>query len=690
MLAKVLEFDFPLEKKYDWKRILPWFIGAVVLLIVGSIVWNVILLRNPGSASASAPADGSAATPAKISIHNIQYVIDITKTFMSRYWHFYLVQFVLLVFTIPISMITVPAISSKFSTVQNSSKATWQSKLGVWHIFLIALLLSFLLKIVRSYLREMMMPRATAMISAELFDRYLRNYETAFSETDEGVGDVLYTLRQATEDTAWIMVFWITDVMLIVVMLFTLTLYFCTVRIRFGMIAFGFSLAIIATGVVYNMSITQKVIRYFNSERKILSRGEQYIVNAGTITAFNARREMRPDIEHYTDDLIELRRDFSNTETGFYTAWRVIIFLFFAFILYACLKETGLSRTGMQTLMTVLFILFYRLLDMSADLIDMNWRFASVLNIYASDLFNESKSQREDSMKTPVMEVGPDSALEIKDVSFHYDEAKARAGRAHVAEQESGGSSGSSSGGSSGSSNGSSSGPPVPTIKPFSMRLQPGQRVVIKGKSGSGKSTLLKLLAGFETPTTGEIRLGTGTTASVTREAWRTHVLFVSQKWSLFNGTILDNMVIGTGVRGVAAGEMQAFLNQFGLEAVISDVTQHVGNSASTGGGQMSGGMGKLIVLCRALLRVMPEEIFRSFFKHAERTHTQPRVVLFDEPLAALDAATRQKVSRLLRTACAKDAILLFIMHNDEMDEQAEVYEIVEGEIARAFTGRRS
>lgn len=678
MLAKVLEFDFSLETCCNWKRILPWFIAAIVVLIVGSIVWNVILLKNSPEADGS---DGSAATPAKISIHNIQYVIDITKTFMSRYWHFYLVQFLLLLFTIPISMITVPAISSKFSSVQNSGKATWQSKLGVWHIFLIALLVSFLLKIVRSYLREMMMPRATAMISAELFDRYLRNYETAFSETDEGVGDVLYTLRQATEDTAWIMVFWITDVMLIVVMLFTLTLYFCTVRIKFGMIALGFSLAIIATGVVYNMSITQKVIRYFNSERKILSRGEQYIVNAGTITAFNARREMRPDIEHYTDDLIELRRDFSNTETGFYTAWRVIIFLFFAFILYACLKETGISRTGMQTLMTVLFILFYRLLDMSADLIDMNWRFASVLNIYASDLFNESKSTREDSMKTPVMEVGPESPLEIDNVSFRYDEAKARAGRAHAREPEEV---------EEAEEAKEEPATSAPTIKPFSMRLLPGKRVVIKGKSGSGKSTLLKLLAGFETPTTGEIRLGTGTSASVTREAWRTHVLFVSQKWSLFNGTILDNMLIGTGVRNVSAEEMQAFLDQFGLEAVIADVTQHVGNSASTGGGQMSGGMGKLIVLCRALLRVMPEETFRSFFRHAQRTHAQPHVVLFDEPLAALDAATRQKVSRLLRTACARDAIILYIMHNDEMDAQAEVYEIVEGEIQAMITRRRS
>jgi len=53
-------------------------------------------------------------------------------------------------------------------------------------------------------------------------------------------------------------------------------------------------------------------------------------------------------------------------------------------------------------------------------------------------------------------------------------------------------------------------------------------------------------------------------------------------------------------------------------------------------------------------------------------------VILFDEPLAALDAVTRQKVSR---TACPKTAITLFIMHNDEMDSGCTVYEMSQGEL---------
>jgi ABC-type transport system involved in cytochrome bd biosynthesis fused ATPase/permease subunit len=305
----------------------------------------------------------------------------------------------------------------------------------------------------------------------------------------------------------------------------------------------------------------------------------------------------------------------------------------------------------------------------------MNWRFASVLNIYASDLFNESKATKEDSERNASMTVSQQTPLEIDGLSFQYDVDFVNIVKPQpqdfvkpqvedeVVEDEQ---------------------VPVPAgmvIHPLSLRLDPGQRVVIKGKSGSGKSTLLKLLSGFETPTAGEIRLGTGTTASVTRETWRRHVLMVSQKWSLFNGTILDNMIIGTGVHGISAEEMQTFLKQFGLDSVIPDVSQQAGKSASTGGGQMSGGMGKLIVLCRAFLRILPDEMFSTFFRKAKRTHPLPHVILFDEPLAALDAVTRQKVSRLLRTACPKTAITLFIMHNDEMDSGCTVYEMSQGEL---------
>lgn len=668
-----MDFLDRFRESVNWSRVFPWFVTTLIIGIAASIVWNVSLMK----------VERTVERTDKVSTSNIKYAAQVAGKFAKEHWGYYVVQGVLILAAVPVFTILLSSVSSRFTEVQ-SKAGNANGKLGAWHIFVFVLIFSMTLRVLRSHLREMTVPKATAMISSELFDRFLRNYETSHSETDEGLGDVLYTIRQVTEDLTWVVTYWFTDVITVIVMLGVLTIYMATVRLRFGIASFIFSIAIIAVGILFNIRIVQKVIRFFNSERKILSRGEQYVVNAATITAFNARTDIQPDLQNYTDNLVRMRQDFTNTETGYYTIWRVLIVCFFAFIMYSLIRGkkagqggaiAGLDRSSMQTLMTVLFLLLYWLLDISGDMIDMTWRIASVVNIYSSDLFNESKSSVEDSKRDAAMDVGPESTFEVKDMGFRYDEVLARAGRAteeearEIMEEEDG-----------------DHGVREPwTIVPFSLSAKPADMIVIKGKSGAGKSTLLKLMSGFETPTTGQITLGNGVSSNVRRSVWRKHVLFVSQKWSLFNGSILENIIIGSGVSGIDNKQMNAFVKHFGLDAIIPDVSQQVGNSASTGGGQMSGGMGKLIVLFRAFLRIMPQETMHTFFPNALRRHPIPHVVLFDEPLSALDENSRAKIARLIRTAKPQTSITFFIMHNDDMDKYAtRILEIQNGKLIQS------
>jgi ABC-type transport system involved in cytochrome bd biosynthesis fused ATPase/permease subunit len=159
------------------------------------------------------------------------------------------------------------------------------------------------------------------------------------------------------------------------------------------------------------------------------------------------------------------------------------------------------------------------------------------------------------------------------------------------------------------------------------------------------------------------------------KKAWREKVLYVSQKWGLFQGTILDNILLGSGVSHISAHSMQSFVNAYKLNDVIPCVGARVGNSASTGGGSMSGGMGKVIVILRACLRVMPESMFRKHFgSKPRRTMSRPCVVLFDEPLAALDKGSRLHAKDLIAdvtTATDNSLISFVIMHSDDMDDIA-------------------
>jgi ABC-type multidrug transport system fused ATPase/permease subunit len=665
----------------NWARTMPIAVAVLAAILLATVVWNALILAakpagNGQQAEPQPEQDSAPATP-----RYPEYLLDIARRFAATHWGYYASQTALIAVTVPIAVITVAKVSAEFTDAQSSAKLKWPSKLGAWQVLVAVLLVSFALRVARTTMREMVIPRATALISAALFDRYLRNFEAADTETDEGVGDVLYTLRQVTEDITWIVVVWITDVVSIVVMLAVLALYLGTVSTRLGLAGLAFALLVIGVGAAYNVRIVQKVIDFMNAERDIMGRGEQYVVNAATIAAYNARAEIGPDLAGFTDRLVKMRRDFTRAETGFSTAWRVLMLVFFAFVAYWCLRAGNrVDRTRMQTIITVLFLMLYWLLDLGADLVDMAWRFASVVNPYAMRLFNTSPQAAQDAARAAAMDPPEHAALQLQDVGFRYPPKPKQARRAGAAQGEE-----DEQGEPREPRQGEPREPETPpdwTIHPFSLAAEPGQRIVIKGGSGSGKSTLFKLLAGFETPTTGHIRLGDLDCADVTRRAWREHVLFVSQKWALFNGSVLDNMVLATGVRGVRPEAMNAYLRRYGLEAVIEDVGQQVGSSASTGGGQMSGGMGKVITLCRAALRAMPDDELQRHFPGAQRTHPRPRVVLFDEPLAALDEDSRAKAVRLMADVVAAPCISLYIMHNDDLDAHASrVLHIADGRL---------
>jgi ABC-type multidrug transport system fused ATPase/permease subunit len=647
----------------------PPIVAVAILAIIIIPIAIGIIARAAGTHTKATRAGADAAA------HTQAYFAHIAKEFASKYWQYYAVQILLIVITVPIAVVLTAKVSANFTDAQASKKLPWANKRRAWLILVAVLLVSFLLRTVRTTLREMIIPRATSLISAALFDRYLRNVEAATTEADEGVGDVLYTMRQVTEDISWIVVVWTTDVVSIAVMLAVLSIYLASVSIKLGLIGLAFSAVVIVVGALYNIHIVQKVIEFMNAERDIMARGEQYVVNAATIAAYSARADIGPDLAGFTERLVKQRTAFTRAETSFNGAWRTLMLLFFAFVAYACLKASrNVSRNRMQTIITVLFLMLYWLLDLGADLVDMAWRFASVLNPYAMRLFNTSPEAAADEDRQQTMDVPAGAILQMRDVGFMYPAAQEPAEREE--EGEDGATAKTANGGRS------SLAPRPWAIQPFSLTASPGERIVIKGGSGSGKSTLFKLLAAFETPTQGEIRLGNGTSTDVARRTWRQHVLLVSQKWALFEGSILENMAIATGVHGVTPDQMNAYLRRYQLQEIIADVDQQVGSSAATGGGQMSGGMGKVIALARAALRIMPDQAFEAHFPGATRANPRPQVVLFDEPLAALDQESRAKVLRMITDIVTGPCITLYIMHNDDLDQHASrVIHIAEGKL---------
>jgi molybdate transport system ATP-binding protein len=198
--------------------------------------------------------------------------------------------------------------------------------------------------------------------------------------------------------------------------------------------------------------------------------------------------------------------------------------------------------------------------------------------------------------------------------------------------------------------------------------LAPGEVVALLGPNGAGKSTVLRCLAGLETIDEGRIVLD-GTVVDdpaddVFVEPEQRPVGFVFQDYVLFEHlTVLENVAYGLRARGTAKAEAREragqWLERMGLADYGADRPV-----------ALSGGQAQRVALARALA-------------------TSPRLLLLDEPLAALDVGTRATVRRELRHHLQTfDGMRLIVTH-DPVDAHAladRVIVIEAGRVVQAGT----
>lgn len=180
-----------------------------------------------------------------------------------------------------------------------------------------------------------------------------------------------------------------------------------------------------------------------------------------------------------------------------------------------------------------------------------------------------------------------------------------------------------------------------------SLDVDNGELVVLLGSSGSGKSTILRMVAGLILPDEGHILLnGVDITLLPPQERG---LGFVFQNYSIFpNMTIAENIEFGMKIRKVPASQRQArsehLLELVGLSGL--------GNRYSA---QLSGGQQQRVALARALAY-------------------EPRVLLLDEPLGAVDSKTRIQLRQSLKKIVKEIGVTTMMVTHD----QEEAFELAD------------
>lgn len=162
----------------------------------------------------------------------------------------------------------------------------------------------------------------------------------------------------------------------------------------------------------------------------------------------------------------------------------------------------------------------------------------------------------------------------------------------------------------------------VVAVEDFSMTIRKGELLTLLGPSGCGKTTVLRMLAGFETPTSGDIYLDETPITNLPPN--RRNSAMVFQSYALFpHMDVLQNVSYGLKFRQISEAEKRDRLDQ-----VIEIVgLQGLENRRPS---ELSGGQQQRVALARALV-------------------VQPGLLLFDEPLSNLDAKLRESMRYEIR-----------------------------------------
>lgn len=187
-------------------------------------------------------------------------------------------------------------------------------------------------------------------------------------------------------------------------------------------------------------------------------------------------------------------------------------------------------------------------------------------------------------------------------------------------------------------------------LNQVNLEIKNGSLVALLGPSGSGKSTLLRVLAGLENPDAGRIWLNGQDTTQVPLQ--KREIGFVFQNYALFpHLTVSQNIAFGLEIRDINSSRktqrVQELLQLMQLEKFADRYPN-----------QLSGGQRQRVALARALA-------------------VEPKVLLLDEPFAALDAKIRKQLRNWLRNLHQHISVTTVFVTHDHVEAFELAHEIV-------------
>ncbi|KAH8736104.1 multidrug resistance protein [Ilyonectria robusta] len=195
--------------------------------------------------------------------------------------------------------------------------------------------------------------------------------------------------------------------------------------------------------------------------------------------------------------------------------------------------------------------------------------------------------------------------------------------------------------------------PNQPVLRGIDLDIRPGQYVALVGASGCGKSTSISLLERFYDPTKGGIFIDGKEIATLNVNDYRALIALVSQEPTLYQGTIRENIVLGTTNEEVSDSSIEQACREANIHDFIVSLPDGLDTTVGSKGALLSGGQKQRIAIARALIR-------------------DPKILLLDEATSALDSESEHVVQAALDKA-AKGRTTIAVAHRLSTIQKADM-----------------
>ena len=184
-------------------------------------------------------------------------------------------------------------------------------------------------------------------------------------------------------------------------------------------------------------------------------------------------------------------------------------------------------------------------------------------------------------------------------------------------------------------------------LQNFNLKIKNKEKIAIIGKSGSGKSSLSLLLLKLYSYQ-GEILVDNKNIKDIDTNQLRRNIIYCNQKTLLYDISVLDNINYSNNY---SKDLIISILQKYELLDIFSNLPQGIYTNSGILGNNLSGGMQKIVMIMRTILKIKKNN---------------PYIIIFDEPLAALDILTRKKIIKLILDF-SRQKTLIVITHGTDI-----------------------